>query len=83
MVDQGVLTPCGTPTLFPIAWLQNGKYYAYVLDGIAYIYGIEEHRKAVLFDASGSKFYGSANTQNGNASAFGSNKRGVREKLPP
>ncbi len=58
MVDQGVLTPCGTPTLFPIAWLQNGKYYAYELDGVAYIYGIEEHRKAVLFDSSGSKFYG-------------------------
>jgi hypothetical protein len=70
-VDQGALTPCGTPTMWPIAWLENGKYYVYDLDGIAYIYGIKEHRKAVLFDMSGTGvFYGWANTENGKASPF-------------
>lgn len=63
-VERGALTPCGTPTIFPIAWLEHGKYFAYELDGIAYIYGVDEHRKAVLFDTSGSKFFGWANTEN-------------------
>lgn len=68
-VDKGAVSACGIPTISFEAWLDNGKYLVYLLDGIAYIYGVHDHRKAVLFDASGSNvFFGWANTEDGNTS---------------
>jgi hypothetical protein len=51
VVDKGSENQCEGVTIRALSWLEGGKYLVYALKGAVYIYGVDEGRKAILFDS--------------------------------